>query len=775
MKKHLFLFVFALTSLLSIGQNKVVLSGYVKDKETGEELIGAVVVDLTSKQGAPTNAYGFYSLRVTPGKLKIRISSVGYQADTLEFSVSSNSSKNFELQKASLATKQVTISEVAVDRNVTSTQTGVQELDIQAVKKVPALLGEVDVIRAIQLLPGVNTVGEGATGFNVRGGNIDQNLILLDEAQVYSSSHLFGFFSIFNPDAIKDTKLIKGGIPAEYGGRLSSVLDVRQRDGNKKKFGATGGLGIISSRLTLEGPIIKDKASFLIAGRRSYADLFFPLFPKSSGLNDSKFNFYDLNAKVNYTISSKDRLFLSAYLGQDNFKLADLFFFNWGNKTATARWNHIFNNKMFSNFSMIYSNYNYQLGSDFFKWTAVIQNYNLKADFNYDLNSNNRLSFGVQGVFYNIQPGKVTDNQFGPDQFLSLKKGIEHAVYISNEQKINKKLSIHYGLRASGFATLGGRTIQLYSDPSNPTAATQTGTQTYANGEVMSYYGGLEPRLSGTYLLKKDASIKFGYNRMRQYIHLISNTSAAVPTDVYSTVDKYIKPTIADQVSVGYFRNFLNNELEFSVESFYKTYQDLVDFKDGAVLIGQENLETEILRGKGYSYGAELYLRKSKGVLNGWISYTYSRTLRQIAGINQGNWYASNYDKPHNLSIVANYTPNKKWEFSAVFNYSTGRPVTLPNGVFQYNGWMVPAYGYRNNGRIPDYHRMDVSINYTPKADKPNKKYQCSWNFSVYNVYARRNAYSVFFRQNATTGQTEAVRLSIFGSVIPSITYNFKF
>lgn len=773
--KFIFWCLALLFPIVLSAQTKVSISGYLKDASNGEALIGASVYSDEAKTGTASNTFGFYSLSVSPGTHHLTVSYIGYETQKLVLQVVANKTQTIQLQPSGLGLKGADITAQAEKRNVQSTEMGVQRLDMKDVKKIPALLGEVDVVRTIQLLPGVTTVGEGATGFNVRGGNIDQNLILLDDAPIYSSSHLFGFFSIFNPDAVKETKLMKGGIPANYGGRLSSVLDVRQKDGNNKKFAASGGIGSITSRLTLEGPIVKDKASFLLSGRRSYADLFFPLAPASSGLRGTIFNFYDLNAKLNIILSEKDRLFFSAYKGQDNFKLADFVEFNWGNTTSTLRWNHVYNSRLFCNTSLIYSKYDYLLGTDFFKWTSAINNTHLKHDYTLSLNNKNTLSFGVQGTYYNLDPGKVTDNKFGPDQALQRKYGYEHAVYINNEQKVNSRLSLNYGLRASGFATVGRRFEGQYSNPNLPTDDTRLRQDTIPKGDLVSYYGGLEPRFSATYLLTDVSSIKLGYNRMKQYIHLVSNTTAAVPTDIYTITDRYIKPTNADQLALGYFQNFENNLYEFSVEGFYKKYTNLIDFVDGASLIGQAYLETQLRAGQGKSYGMELYLRKTKGTFTGWVSYTYSRTLRQVESINFGKWYSSNYDKPHNIALVGTYSPSKKWDFSAVFNYSTGRPVTLPNGVYSYYDLRIPVYGYRNNGRIPDYHRFDLSVTYTPKALKENQKYFSSWNLSVYNAYNRRNAYSIFFRVNDDTGKTEAVRLSIFGSFIPSITYNFNF
>lgn len=767
------LYIF-LPFLLS-AQNKVTLTGYLKDAQNGEALIGASVYVEEAKFGVGTNTFGFYSLTLKPGIYHLKVSYIGYETQKIEVKLSTNKTLTLNIKPNGVQLDGANITAEADKRNVQSTEMGVQRLDMKDVKKIPALLGEVDVIRTIQLLPGVATVGEGASGFNVRGGNIDQNLILLDDAPLYSSSHLFGFFSIFNPDAVKETKLIKGGIPAYYGGRLSSVLDVRQKEGNSKKYAASGGIGSITSRLTVEGPIKKDKSSFLIAGRRSYADVFFPLAPAKSGLRGTIFNFYDLNAKLNFTLSDKDHLYFSAYKGQDNFKLANFFEFNWGNTTATLRWNHVYNHRLFCNTSLIYSKYDYLLGTDFFKWTSSIGNYHLKHDYTLSLNNKNSISFGVQGTYYQLDPGKVTNNKFGPDQSLQKKQGLEHAIYLANEQKINARFTLNYGLRASAFATVGQRFEGQYSNPNLPTDSGRIRQDTIPKGDLVSYYGGLEPRLSMTYLLTDVSSVKFGYNRMRQYIHLVSNTTAAVPTDIYTITDRYIKPTIADQLSLGYFHNFSNNQYEFSVEGFYKNYQNLIDFIDGAQLIGQVYLETQLRAGKGVSYGTEVYLRKTKGKFTGWFSYTYSRTLRQVASINFGKWYASNYDKPHNLSLVGTYSPNKKWDFSGVFTYSTGRPVTLPNGIYNYYDLRIPAYGYRNNGRVPDYHRLDLSVTYTPKGGMPNQKYFSSWNLSIYNTYSRRNAYSVFFRVNDQTGKTEAVRLSIFGSFIPSITYNFNF
>lgn len=768
-----------LAGSVSAMAQKVTLSGYMKDASSGEELIGSTVFVKELKTGTVTNVYGFYSLSVAPGTYTITFGYIGYQSITETFELNENVTRNIELSVSEQVLEAVEVTGDRPDKNVTDIEMSVEKMDMQMVKKIPQLLGEADVIRSIQLLPGVTTVGEGATGFNVRGGNVDQNLILLDEAPVYNSSHVFGFFSVFNSDAVKDLKLYKGGIPARYGGRLSSVLDVRQREGNMKQFAGSGGISLISSRLTLEGPIKKNKSSFMIAGRRSYGDLFLKLIPEQ---RDNVAYFYDLNAKVNYVIDQNNRVFLSGYIGNDVWRFGDQFSSNWGNNTASLRWNHLFSDKLFSNFTAIYSDFNYSLGvpegSQAFDWDSRIINYNAKADFSYFPNPNNTVEFGANILMYRFHPGfarGIGDNTIFNEQRLEHQRALEPAIYVSNEQKINGKLTLQYGLRYSQFLNMGKGKVNQYENDDPTDESALIGVREYDSGEVIARFAGLEPRFSANYLVNEFSSMKLSYNRMRQYIHLVSNTTSALPIDVWTPSGTYVDPATVDQVAAGYFRNFKDNTYEASVEVYYKNFTDLLDYKDGAQLLLNETLETEFLSGKGRAYGAEFQVKRQQGRLTGWISYTLSRSERQVNGINNNDYYPANYDKLHDVSLVTSYSLSKSWEISGNFAYMSGRPVTYPDARYEYDGLVVPNYSNRNGARQPDYHRLDLAATLTPNKH-PERKWQGSWVFSIYNVYRRRNAYSIFFQQKDDNPvETEAQRLAVFGEMIPSVTYNFKF
>jgi hypothetical protein len=784
MKQSLFLACFVCMMATQLGaQDRVTLNGYLKDAQTGEVLIGASVYIKPSGPGAYTNEYGFYALSVPPGNYEVVYSYLGYVDQIIPVGLNGNIAKTIEMTPEGFTTSQeaVVLGEAA-DEQVKQVEMSVNKLSVQEIKQIAQFMGEVDIIRSIQLLPGVSTVGEGATGFNVRGGNIDQNLILLDEAPVYNSSHLFGFFSVFNADALKDVKLYKGGIPAQYGGRLSSVLDVRQKDGNTKRFSGQGGIGTISSRLTLEGPIVKDKMSFMVSGRRSYADVFLPLFPDTT-VNSSTLYFYDLNGKLNYTINDKNRIYLSGYFGKDVFGFGEDFTFKWGNTTGTARWNHLFTEKLFSNFSFIYSDYNYEIGipegEQAFTWQSRIQTRQGKADFGWFANPNNTIKFGAEAIFYTFRPGDVDfkdDGSIFGDFTIPKEYSREFAAYVANEQKISDKLTFQYGLRYSYFQNVGEQDIFLYPNGTPTESSDIIDTVSYSSGELIADYGGLEPRFAANYLLSPGSSVKASYNRMRQYIHLISNTTAATPVDVWKPAGKYVKPAIADQVALGYFKNFSDNMYELSVETYYKNFQDLVDYEDGAELLFNRSVETELLSGKGRAYGLELMLNKQRGRLTGWVSYTLSRTERQVDGINNSDYYPSNFDKTHDLEIVGVFKLTDRWLLSSNFAFQTGRPITYPNARAEWNGITYPVYDNRNGARTPAYHRLDVAADYTFRKKKPDTRWGHSLNISVYNLYARRNPYSIYFKQNDDNPTlTEAHRLAIFGTLIPSVTYNFKF
>ncbi len=765
-------------------QNKVTISGYVKDKENGEVLFAATVSVKGQNIAVSTNAYGFYSLSLSPGEYNIVYNYLGYESQTRTINLNKSERYDVLLQVKGRAINEVTVSSTKKNENVEENVMSMNKMDIKEIKSMPALLGEVDVIRSIQTLPGVSTVGEGSTGFNVRGGGVDQNLILLDEAPVYNSSHLFGFFSVFNPDAVKDITLLKGGIPAQYGGRLSSLLDVRMKDGNANEFHGNGGIGLISSRLTLEGPVQKDKSSFILAGRRTYGDLFLKLSPDEA-INNNTAYFYDLSAKYNQTINKNNRIYLSGYFGRDVFRFDDFFKMSWGNATGTFRWNHLFSEKLFANLSLIYSNYDYSLGvptgSQSFDWKSNIINYSPKVDMGYYLDNKHTINFGASAIFYDFNPGTVTpgnsESIFNPYQ-LSNQRANEYAIYVDDEYNVNPRLNIKFGVRLSGFDYLGEQTVFDYAgtdgERKKPVNARQFG-----KGESIAFYPNAEPRFSVKYGLTEFSSFKFSYNRMAQYIHLISGTTAASPTDVWTPSTNNIKPALADQVAMGYFRNMKDNTIEASVEVFYKTMTNQIDYVDGAELLLNKQLEADLIYGDGRAYGIEFFLKKNAGRFTGFSSYTLSKSERKINGINNNEYYDAKYDKTHILSLVGTYEATKRLTLSANFNYSTGVATTFPNSRYEYNGVVVPhnLNNSRNNYRVPAYHRLDLSATLRNKP-KEGKKYSSEWVFSIYNVYARRNAYSVYFRQNTedpNNYKTEAVRLSIFGSMLPSVTYNFKF
>jgi hypothetical protein len=784
--KKLVLLLFICSIFTVNAQDKFTISGYAKDSKNGEALIGVTVYKKNSQIGTSTNEYGFYSLTLPKGQDTIVFSFVGYKTVMKPIDLNSNQTLSLEIGEEGKELEEVVVSSEREDKNIKSMEMSVAKLDIKQIQKMPALLGEVDIIKSIQLLPGVTTVGEGASGFNVRGGNIDQNLVLMDEAPVYNSSHLFGFFSIFNPDAVKDVKLIKGGIPAQYGGRASSVLDIRMKEGNSKKMEVNGGLGTIFSRLSIEAPILKDKASFIIAGRRSYIDVLAKPFlsKKQPDLKDAKFYFYDLTAKFNWRINDKNTVFASGYFGRDVFGAG--FKFNWGNTTATLRWNHIFNSKLFMNMSAFYSNYKYELGfkdegsSQKFEWTSNIINYSVKPDFTYYLNSKNTIRFGAQGILYTFKPGTaIITSQDGVKSNISLddQYGVEYAAYIDNEQKLSNRFTLQYGLRWSFFNYMGKGTKYTYRDTIPNESRPLDNEEKIEQGETIKSYNTPEPRLALNYTINDKSSIKLGYNRMSQYLHIVSNTAASTPLDIYTPVTNNIKPLIADQVTLGYFRNFKDNMFETSGEIYYKNLQNQLDYVDNANLLLNKYLEADLIQGKGRAYGLELYIKKAKGKLNGWVSYTLSKTERQVRGISNDEWYLSKYDRTHNVNTVLIYDLNKRFSFSANFVFQTGTPATFPTAKVEVQGYVIPynTDNKRNNYRNTPYHRADIGITYNFKSND-RKRWKSTIVLSVYNVYNRRNAFSIYFRNNPDYPiNTEAVRYSVVGSIIPAITYNFKF
>ena len=782
MSKNLKLAIFFLFVTFSVtAQEQVTLSGYVKDVNSGEALIAANVYFPELFNGTISNDYGFYSITLPKGRHEMIVTYVGYQPLQRTLEINSDTTLELELQPDLVEMEEVVVRSNSATRNVHRIQMSANKLSMEAVRAMPSLLGEVDILRSVQSLPGVSTVGEGTSGFNVRGGGIDQNLILLDEAPVYNSSHLLGFFSVFNPDAVKDVNLVKGGIPAQYGGRLSSLLDVRLKEGNLKEMQYSGGVGLVSSRFSVEGPLQKDVSSFIVAGRRTYGDLFLKL-SSDPELSSNQLYFYDLTGKTNYTINENNRIYLSGYFGKDVFNYEDDMSMDWGNATGTLRWNHLFSSKLFSNVSLIYSDYSYGLkfpgGVGDIKWTSKILTSNIKADFDWYLAERSKINFGASTMLYGFNPGKAVPAGEGDFQPLEMERqrGLESAVYIDHEQRIGEKILMQYGLRVSSFHYLGEQTVYDYvgepgerKEPVNP--------RTYGKGETIEFYPNLEPRFSLRYSLNDNSALKFSYNRMAQYIHLISNTAAASPLDIWSPSTAGIEPALADQVALGYFRKSENDDYEFSVESYYKHMSNQIDYVDGADLLLNENLEAELLYGSGRSYGLEFFLKKSLGSFTGWLSYSLSKSERKIEGINNNEFYPVKYDRTHNLTATAIYEISPRLSLSGNFVYTTGVATTFPNGRYEQGGIIVPINtdNSRNNYRIPDYHRLDLALTLKGKR-RASSKFQSDWVFSLYNVYARRNAFSVYFQQNEDDpSKTEAVRMSVFASVIPSVSYNFKF
>ncbi|MBG6111438.1 hypothetical protein IWX84_002324 [Flavobacterium sp. CG_9.10] len=790
-KKNIVFFILLLSSLTSFSQDKFTISGTIMDANSNETLIGVNIVIPQLKTGVTTNEYGFYSLTIPKGEYTVQISYLGYQTIEENINVNQNTKHNYNLASNETVLKEVIITDNKTKTDIRKPEMSVNKLSISAIKKMPVVLGEVDVLKSLLLLPGVTNAGEGASGFNVRGGGADQNLILLDEATIFNSSHVFGFFSVFNPDAIKDLKLYKGGIPARYGGRASSVLDIYQKDGSSKGFHVNGGIGLISSRILVEGPLVKDKGSFLIGGRSSYAHLFLKLSEEQK--NNSAY-FYDLNTKLSYKLNPNNNLYLSGYFGRDVFSLNKSFTNIYGNTTVNLRWNHLYSEKLFSNLSLIYSDYYYGLDLDFvgFKWDSGIKNYNIKYDFKNYISDKFKLNYGVNGIYYEFNPGtiKPSDANSGInfDQ-LDKKYAFEPALYINADHEISDKISISYGLRYSLFYRLGQSTVNIYENDNpvtfNPDLqiyqkATPIGTKFYEKNKVMKSFNNLEPRFSFAYQINDEQSVKASYNRMVQYLQLISNTSSPTPLDVWTPSDAFIKPQIADQVALGYFKNFKDGMYSLEVETYYKKVKNRLDYIDGANLIANKAIEQVILNGQLRSYGLELMLRKNEGKFNGWISYTLSKSEQQTpgrtpveTGINNGAWYNSVYDKLHNIAITSSYKLNEKWSFGANFALQTGQPVTYPNGQYEYLGIIVPSYGLRNENRLPAYHHLDIAATLTPRKNM-DRNWKGEWVFSIYNLYNRKNAASINFRQNTDTGNNEAVKTSIFG-IVPAISYNFKF
>ncbi|MFL1013518.1 TonB-dependent receptor [Flavisericum labens] len=783
-----FLLVWCFCSILN-GQEKFTISGTVNEQKSNETLIGVNIIFPEIQSGTTTNEYGFYSITLPKGTYNIVVSYLGFNSISETINLTADTTKNFSLTDALEDLGEVVITQNIEKLDIKAPQMSVNKLSSNTIKEIPVVLGESDIIKALSLLPGVTTAGEGASGFNVRGGAVDQNLILLDEATIYNSSHLFGFFSVFNPDAIKDLRLFKGGIPARYGGRVSSVLDIYQKEGNSKEFHANGGIGIVSSRLLVEGPLEKDRGSFLLGGRSSYAHLFLPLFDL-----DNIAYFYDLNTKLSYKLNDRNNIYLSGYFGRDVFSIEDTFENTYGNSVLNFRWNHLFSDKLFSNLSLIYSDYYYNLKLNFveFDWVSGIRNFNLKYDLKHYVSNKLKLQYGLNSIYYKFNPGEInpTVPTSGINKFkLTDKFAFENAIYFDAEHKVSDKLSLSYGLRFSSFHRLGQDELNTYEndeavifneDLQIYEKAEPIGTESFKRSDVIENFFNLEPRASLAYQLNSESSVKFSYNRMSQYLHLLSNTDSPTPLDIWTPSGKYIKPQLLDQYAIGYFKNFKDNLYSLEIESFYKKIKNRIDYIDGADLVANNAIEQVILNGQARAYGAELLLKKNSGQFKGWLAYTVSKSEQRTPGrtpnelgINKGNWYRTPYDKTHDISLTTSYEWNKKWKANANFLFQTGQPATFPKAQYTYNGLNIPHYDGRNENRLPTYHRLDFALNYTPKPDK-TKGWQSYWVFGIYNIYNKRNAASINFSRNPDTGKNEATRLSIFG-IVPSVSYNFKF
>lgn len=770
--RSILLFIFFSLPAILLAQDKYTISGTITSAKTGETLIGASVRIKSSSTGTTSNEYGFYSLSLQKGSYTIEFSAIGLGLKSQQVELNRNLTINISLEEETRELETVVVKTTG-RRSITNPQMGMERLTMAETKNIPMLFGERDVLKTIQLLPGIKSAGEGSSGFYVRGGAADQNLIMLDEATVYNASHLLGFFSTFNSDAIKDVTVYKAGMPSQYGGRLSSVLDIRMNEGNNQEYDVSGGIGLISTKLNVEGPIQKGKSSFLASGRRTYVDMFLKL-SKDSAINKNQLYFYDLNTKLNYQLGKKDRLYLSGYFGRDKLGVGETFALQWGNGTGTVRWNHIFSSKLFSNTSFIYSNYDYKItirsGSNDFDIFSQIRDVNLKQEFQWYAGSRNTLRFGANAIYHTIRPGEITatSTSYINTSNRQRRYSMENAIYASNTFKASDKVNLTYGARLTGFSVLGkGDYFAL------DTAGNVIDTFSYKSGEIVKTYLNLEPRVALSYVFNPSVSIKASYVRNVQNLHLVSNSTTGSPTDKWVASTNIIKPEVSDQVSLGWYKNLSQNKYELTVEAYYKTMQNQVDYRTGAnVFINSDAIESQLLFGKGRAYGIEWLLRKQTGKLSGWLSYTLSKTERKIDGINNNNWYNARQDRTHDVAIVGSYQLNKKWNFSANWIYYTGHAVTFPAGKYRVDNQVIFYYTERNGYRMPSYHRLDLGATLQLKK---RKKYSSELAFSLYNAYGRENAYTIAFRESKDDPQkTEAVRTALF-KYIPSVSYNFKF
>jgi hypothetical protein len=762
-----------------IAQSKFTLSGYVRDIRTGEDLIGVTVYIPSLKSGVVTNVYGFYSITLAQGNYAVQYSYIGYATQNIALDLVQDVKKDIELATQIETMQEIVITGEAQDINVTGIEISTERVDLAQLKRMPSLFGEPDLIKAVQMMPGVITAGEGTSAYFVRGGSADQNLILIDEAPIYDPSHLFGYISVFNADVIKDSKLYKGGIPSAYGGRLSSILDVRTIDGNKKHFAGHASIGTLASKVMFEGPIKKDAASYLVSARRSYADLFL----KIAG-NENRVYFYDVNAKVNWNLGPKDKIFAAGYFGRDAFSLGGNFTFDWGNATGTLRWNHIFSNKLFSNTSIITSKFDYGLSltdaAIGFRWTSLINENSLKQHFTWFITPSIELDFGYNGTFRVFRPGKIapiTESSIFSETELQKLQALDHAFFLSNKHTIFERFSLEYGIRLSIFQLVGPSTVYSYADPKDNVNITITGSKEFENLETIETYINWEPRLSGRLLLNDFSSLKLSYNRMVQNVHLISSGTVPLPFNTWYPSSTYLKPQVADQVAAGYFRNMRDNMFEGSVEGFYKWLNNVTDFADNADIFFNEHIATEFRQGTSSAYGFEGQLKKVKGDFTGFINYTWSKAERQIPDVNQGKVFYANYDRRNSINILGAYELSEKWTFSSTFTYSSGRPITLPTGQYNFQHYSPSYVTERNGYKLPDYHRLDLSAVLIPSKNK-KRHIQTKWVFSIYNVYNRKNAFTVYSQDQEVddikTGSKEYVMIYLF-PIIPSVTFNMKF
>jgi hypothetical protein len=764
---------FLAISLCAVSQESFTISGTITSQQTGETIIGASVKVAGRAAGTVSNEYGFFSLTLPRGHYQLEISSVGLQLKKIEVELDKNTTLNIYLADADKTMEVVTVTATSKGRSISNPQMGIERLTTKEIQHIPVLLGERDVLKTVQLLPGIKSAGDGNSGFFVRGGAADQNLILLDEAPVYNASHLLGFFSTFNSDAIKDITVYKGGMPAQYGGRLSSVLDIKMNDGNNQYYSVSGGIGLISAKLNVEGPVQKNKSSFLITGRRTYADMFLKL-SKDSNLNNNTLYFYDLNAKLNYIWGDKDRLYVSGYFGKDKLGAGETFGLTWGNATGTLRWNHIYNSKLFSNTSLIFSNYDYTIslrsGANNFDLFSQIRDWNLKQEWQWYANNRNTVRIGFNSIYHTIRPGEVTSNENSSINENALQKRYswENALFATNTWKLSDRIQATYGLRLTSFSILGkGDFYHIDQD------GKIIDTLHYGNGDLVKTYINAEPRLTISYQFNASTSVKASYARNVQNLHLITNSTSGNPTDKWVASTNIIQPEISDQVSVGYYKNLGGDRYELTVETYYKSMQNQIDYRDGAdVLTNMDAIETQLLFGKGRAYGLEWMLKKKTGQFTGWLSYTLSKTERKIDGINNNEWYNARQDRTHDIAIVTSYQLNKKWNLSANWVCYTGDAITFPAGKYRVDDQVVFYYTKRNSYRMPAYHRLDLGATCTIKQ---TKRTLSELSFSLYNAYGRENAYTITFRESEDNPEkTEAVQTALF-KFIPSISYNFKF